>query len=109
MFDWKINVLPDNGAEYGLIDAEDNGGGIGGAVCRVPDVPSTTWRGRTREQGHRGQVMVFVEVPDVEAALVQAEALGGTRMMGPDEVRPGVQMGKFTDPAGHLMGVVSGG
>lgn len=50
---------------------------------------------------------MFVEVPDVEAALARAEALGGTRMQGPDQLMPGVEFGRFTDPEGHLMGVVT--
>jgi len=30
-------------------------------------------------------VTFYVEVPDVEAALVKAESLGGTRVFGPDK------------------------
>ena len=49
---------------------------------------------------------------DCEAALVKAEELGGTRVMGPDEI-PGMGLiiGQFTDPEGHLVGVlqVTGG
>jgi len=47
-------------------------------------------------------------VPDVEAALAKAESLGGTRMMGPDEVMPGLVIGLFTDPEGHVIGVMTG-
>jgi predicted enzyme related to lactoylglutathione lyase len=42
----------------------------------------------------------------VEAALKNAEDLGGTRMMGPDKVTEGVVIGQFTDPEGHLIGVL---
>jgi hypothetical protein len=31
-----------------------------------------------------------------------------TRMMGPDEPMEGLVVGLFTDPEGHLVGVVSG-
>jgi predicted enzyme related to lactoylglutathione lyase len=31
------------------------------------------------------------------------------RMMGPDEPMPGLVIGLFQDPEGHLVGVVSGG
>jgi adenylosuccinate lyase len=43
---------------------------------------------------------------DVEAALAQAEALGGTRRMGPTRA-PGVDLvvAKFTDPEGNLVGL----
>jgi hypothetical protein len=34
-----------------------------------------------------------VEVPDVEAALAKAENLGGTRLMGPDEIMEGTVLG----------------
>ena len=49
----------------------------------------------------------YVEVPDVEAALARAEELGGTRVMGPDEVPGGPVLGQFRDPEGHLIGVVA--
>jgi predicted enzyme related to lactoylglutathione lyase len=48
-----------------------------------------------------------VGVPDVEAALAKAESLGATRLFGPAPV-PGteVELGQFTDPEGHLIGVM---
>jgi predicted enzyme related to lactoylglutathione lyase len=48
-----------------------------------------------------------VEVDDPEAALAKAESLGGKRVMGPDEVMPGLVIGQFTDPEGHLVGIVN--
>jgi predicted enzyme related to lactoylglutathione lyase len=45
-------------------------------------------------------------VPDVEAALTDAERLGGTRVMGPEEPMPGLVIGQFNDPEGHTIGVV---
>ena len=50
----------------------------------------------------------YVEVPDVEAALAKAESLGGTRMMGPDKVMEGVEIGMFNDPEGHTIGLFKG-
>ena len=48
----------------------------------------------------------YVGVPDVEAALREAESLGGTRVMGPAQNRAGgVVVGHFTDPEGNLIGV----
>ena len=105
LFDWEIRVDVDNPAEYGMIDPSSSG--LGGAVCRVPDEPSSTWQGKTRAEGHRGQVTVFVGVPDVGAALRQAEALGGTRLLGPDPLFPGVEIGRFADPEGHLIGLIT--
>ncbi len=49
--------------------------------------------------------MRYAAIPDVEEALVKAESLGGTRMMGPDKVMEGVEIGQFTDPEGHLIGL----
>jgi predicted enzyme related to lactoylglutathione lyase len=112
LFDWDTHVVdPDNPAAYGMISRDENvdgaGNGLGGAIAQVPDVPSTTWKGRTRAEGHQGGVTVFVEVPDVEAALLRAEQLGGTRMLGPDPLFPGVEIGRFADPEGHLIGVIT--
>lgn len=57
-------------------------------------------------EGHSGHVTFYIEVPDVEAALAKAESLGGSRVMGPDNVMDRVEIGQFTDPEGHLIGVV---
>jgi uncharacterized protein len=56
--------------------------------------------------GYPGHAIFYVGVPDVEAALQEAERLGGQRRLGP--VRsPGTSLviGHFTDPAGHLIGL----
>jgi predicted enzyme related to lactoylglutathione lyase len=57
--------------------------------------------------GYEGHVTFYVAVPEVEAALQKAESLGGTRRMGPDQI-PGtdIDIGHFTDPEGHLIGLV---
>jgi predicted enzyme related to lactoylglutathione lyase len=51
-------------------------------------------------------VVFYVGVPDVEAALRQAESLGGRRTMGP-EAAPGraLVVAHFTDPEGNLIGL----
>jgi predicted enzyme related to lactoylglutathione lyase len=56
--------------------------------------------------GYPSRTLFYVGVPDVEAALAQAEALGGTRVSGPHR-SPGTELtvGFFTDPEGHLIGV----
>lgn len=107
LFGWDIDT--NNPMNYGIVarEANNEGVGIGGAVFGVPETPSSTWRGPTRTEGYQGGTTVFIEVPDVEAALARAEALGGTRMQGPDDVPGGMQMGKFNDPEGRLVGVVT--
>jgi uncharacterized protein len=48
---------------------------------------------------------VYASVPDVEACLARAEALGGTREYGPNPVDDHTETGAFRDPAGNLFGV----
>jgi uncharacterized protein len=85
---------------YGIVQREHNlnpdGVGIGGGVGGGPE-------------GYEGHVTFYVEVPDVEAALAKAASLGGTRLMGPDEIMEGTGLGQFADPEGHLIGLVSAG
>jgi len=97
LFDWKIDA--DNDMNYGIVAREENlapdGRGIGGGVAQGPD-------------GYEGHVTFYVGVPDVEAALAKAESLGGTRIMGPETLMDGAMvLGHFTDPEGHLIGLVN--
>ena len=95
LFGWEVNA--DNPMRYGVIQREDNvnpdGVGIGGGIATAPE-------------GYDGHVTFYVEVPDVEAALARAEQLGGSRMMGPEEVMEGLTIGLFSDPEGHVVGVL---
>jgi predicted enzyme related to lactoylglutathione lyase len=97
LFGWKIDA--DNPMSYGIVDREanlnDDGVGIGGGVGTGPE-------------GYDGHVTFYVEVPDVDAALARAEELGGTRAMGPERMENvGIVIGMFTDPEGHMIGVMS--
>jgi len=98
LFGWKINS--DNPMGYGIVRREGHttpdGIGIGGGVAGGPE-------------GYEGHVTFYVAVDDPEAALAKAESLGGTRIFGPDEVMPGLVIGQFTDPEGHLIGLVKTG
>jgi uncharacterized protein len=98
LFGWEVDA--NNPMNYGIVPREGNtnseGVGIGGGVGRGPE-------------GYDGHVTFYVEVPDVEAALAQAERLGGTRVMGPESPMEGLELGLFTDPEGHLVGLVRGG
>jgi predicted enzyme related to lactoylglutathione lyase len=95
LFGWEIDA--NNPMAYGVVQREGNvnadGIGIGGGIAGGPE-------------GYEGHVTFYVEVPDVEAALARAESLGGTRMMGPEQPMEGVEIGLFTDPEGHVVGVV---
>ena len=78
---------------YGFVDGSRNGdgpainGGVGGG------------------ERYERRVLFYVSVPDVEAALQDAERLGGTRVMGPEGTPGTIVVGQFTDPEGNLVGV----
>ena len=95
LFEWKIDT--NNPMNYGIVARDENltddGTGIGGGIGQGPE-------------GYAGHVTFYVEVPDVEAALANAERLGGTRMMGPEKVMEGLEIGLFNDPEGHTIGVL---
>ncbi|MFF5715448.1 VOC family protein [Streptomyces buecherae] len=56
--------------------------------------------------GYERRVLFYVSVPDVEAALRRAEALGGSRRLGPATAPGGdLVIGQFADPEGHVIGV----
>jgi uncharacterized protein len=55
--------------------------------------------------GYESHVIFYVGVSDVEAALQEAESLGGKRRMGPKRAPTGLVAGHFTDPEGNLIGV----
>jgi len=96
LFGWKIDS--DNPMNYGMVDGKDNktsdgNVGIGGGVGQGPE-------------GYGGHVTFYVAVPDVEEALQKAESLGGTRVMGPENIMDMVELGQFKDPEGNVIGVV---
>ena len=45
-------------------------------------------------------------MPDVEAALAKAESLAGTRIRDLERIMDMVELGQFSDPEGHVIGVV---
>ncbi|HEX8075763.1 MAG TPA: VOC family protein [Thermoleophilaceae bacterium] len=98
LFGWEIDA--NNPMSYGIVQRDGNtnadGAGIGGGVGQGPD-------------GYDGHVTFYVEVPDVEEALAKAESLGGTRIMGPETIMDSIVLGQFTDPEGHLIGLVQTG
>jgi predicted enzyme related to lactoylglutathione lyase len=97
LFGWQIDA--DNPMSYGVVKREGNlnpdGIGIGGGVGAGPD-------------GYAGHVTFYVEVPDVEAALAEAERLGGKRLMGPERMDEQLVIGQLADPEGHLIGLIQG-
>jgi len=99
LFGWEFDVpspvtkevsAPDAYGFLNVITSED-GAGIPGGVGGGP--------------GYESHAVFYVGVPNVEAALQRAEALGGTRVMGPATSPSGLVVGHFTDPEGTLIGL----
>jgi hypothetical protein len=99
LFGWEFDVPSPVAPEvsepesYGFVNlvTSEGGTGIPGGVGGGP--------------GYESHAVFYVGVPDVEAALLRAEELGGTRVMGPATSPNGLVVGHFTDPEGTLMGV----
>ncbi len=88
LFGWQASAA---GPGYRMIDtgtARGIRGGIGGGQQGI-------W------------ATVYARVPDVEALLAKAEALGGIRELGPVVVDDHMQTGALRDPAGNVFGVYS--
>jgi predicted enzyme related to lactoylglutathione lyase len=99
LFGWEFDVpspvtkevsAPDAYGFLNVITSED-GAGIPGGVGGGP--------------GYESHAVFYVGVPNVEATLQRAEALGGTRVMGPATSPSGLVVGHFTDPEGTLIGL----
>lgn len=89
LFGWQAD---DSGFPgYRLVDTQSGAGAIGG--------------GLGAGQGGQTWATVYAKVPDVEAALSRAEALGGARVYGPTPVDDHMQTGALRDPAGNVFGV----
>ena len=86
LFGWKLEELPE--MNYAMADT---GGAIGGGIGQTDD--------------GSGHVTFYVEVDDPQAYLDRAEALGGSTVMPVTEL-PMVTLALFTDPEGHLIGIV---
>jgi uncharacterized protein len=92
LFDWKIgDLMPDMG-NYGLIDGTSSG--LAGGVGQSDD-------GKPRTS-------VYAEVPDPQATLDKAVALGGSVVMPPTEIIPGTTLAMFSDPSGNIFGLTKG-
>ncbi len=76
---------------YGFVHSAGTGVGIPGGVGGG--------------DGYAPRVLFYVGVPDVGAALQEAERLGGTRRFGPEGTPGTLVVGQFTDPEGNVIGV----
>jgi predicted enzyme related to lactoylglutathione lyase len=89
LFGWRFAA--DSPAKYGLVDTGETRGIPGGIGQMFP--------------GTRSWTTFYVETPDVAASLAGVERLGGKVIM-PRTVMPGVTLGVFEDPEGHVIGLV---
>jgi predicted enzyme related to lactoylglutathione lyase len=114
-FDTSSLVAPEisDAGQYGFIDAPlappasagDDDGGEAGDDTDTPR-PAGIPGGVGGGPGRAPHALFYVGVPDVEAALREAERLGGTRVLGPAANPNGLLLvGQFTDPEGTLVGV----
>ena len=88
LFDWKTQEHP----ELGYVIVEKEGEGIAGGIGQAPD-------------GGSGHVTFYVGTDDPQATLDKAVTLGGSIVMPVTEL-PMVTLALFTDPEGHLIGIV---
>lgn len=92
LFSWKVgDAMPDMGM-YAMVDAASSG--VAGGIGQEP-----TGTARTT---------VYVQVPDLQATLDKAVALGGKVAMPPTDIPGVVSLAQFTDPDGNLIGLVKG-
>jgi predicted enzyme related to lactoylglutathione lyase len=76
-------------------------GGYGQVDTGAPDAI----RGGIGAGGEARWTTIYAAVPDVEQTLARAEALGGTRVYGPNAVDDHTETGALRDPAGNVFGV----
>jgi predicted enzyme related to lactoylglutathione lyase len=88
IFGWNFNLAP-GGVDYGMIEGGD--GGIGGGIGEAPAGP--------------GHATFYVEVDDPQATLDKIESQGGQTVVPVTELEM-VTFAMFTDPEGHLVGLV---
>ncbi|MCS5732144.1 VOC family protein [Herbiconiux daphne] len=111
LFDWRYDtdspVAPEvsDAGDYGFIDAATNGTATNGTASDS-GAPAGIPGGVGGGPGRAPHAVFYVAVDDVEAALAEAERLGGARVMGPAANPNGsLVVGHFTDPQGNLVGV----
>src|SRR5262245_9321764 len=89
LFHWKVDA--DNPTGYGMVDTGGDGG-----------IPGGVFAG-----GDTEYVSFYVQVPDLEARLRQAEKLGAKVVQPPTPTAPdGPTIAMVTDPEGHRIGIL---
>ncbi len=90
VFDWQLTSTTDS---YSLVSP---GSGINGGIGTAMD-------------GGAGFSTFYVEVANIAETLTVIEGRGGRKLMGPEQVPNGPMIALFTDPEGHMIGLVQAG
>jgi predicted enzyme related to lactoylglutathione lyase len=91
LFGWEVHeAMP---GQYGLVHTNAEGKGIDGGIGA-----GGQWQGPP--------VTFYMEVDDPQKYLEQAESLGGKVVMPVTEIPNSVTFGLFSDPEGHVLGVL---
>ena len=90
VFGWKIDA--NNPFKYGMTDT-GAGSGINGGIGETTGTPHVT---------------VYIQVPSIDKALASLTAAGGKVAMEKATVPGGPTLAQFTDPSGHLIGLIEG-
>jgi len=91
VFAWKIDA--NNPMNYGMVTSGGGKGSINGGIGG--------------SMGPASDVLVYVSVPDITAALDLIGAKGGRTLMPRTDIGP-VIMGVFQDPEGNTLGLIEG-
>jgi len=92
MFGWQFSMDDSQlgkETDYGNVSAEQSG--VGGGIGLSPQGP--------------GWTTVYVGVPDLDAAIEQAKALGG-RLLMPVTKLPNLTIAVVADPENHPVGLI---
>ena len=92
LFSWNVGeAMPDMGM-YAMVDAGSSSlaGGIG------------------QEPSGAARTTIYVQVPDLQATLDKAAAMGGKVVMPPTDIPGVVSLAQFSDPDGNVIGLVKG-
>ncbi len=90
LFDWQLTPGTGN---YSTVSP---GSGINGGIGTSMD-------------GGNGQATFYVEVANIAETLSIVQGRGGKIIMGPEQVPNGPLIGLFSDPQGHIIGLVQAG
>ena len=93
LFNWKVG---------------EPGGPELGFYAQVPGDSTGTPVGIGQEPSGRARTTAYVQVPDLQATLDQAVALGGKVVVPPTEIPGVVTFAQFTDPEGNVIGLTKG-